>query len=71
VGTSKHEGTFAVDRSNTRRCSEGFEIRFDNEVKKKVKFALDYCDREVVSLVATTKVNLDNLVGDLIIKTFE
>lgn len=62
VDTKNHEGTVAVDQSNTRCCSDGFEIGCDNGKKVRVVFALDCCDREVMSWVATTKGIDANLV---------
>ncbi len=71
VDTSKHEGTAAVDQSNTRWCSDGFEIGCDNGEKVLVAFALDCCDREVMSWVATNKGIDANLVGDLMMQAAE
>jgi putative transposase len=71
VDTRKHEGTVAVDQSNTRWCSDGFEIGCDNGEKVRVAFALDCCDREVMSWVATTKGIDANLVGDLMMQAVE
>lgn len=71
VDTRKHEGTVAVDHSNTRWCSDGFEIGCDNGEKVRVAFALDCCDREVMSWVATTKGIDANLVGDLMMQAVE
>jgi putative transposase len=51
----RHNGRVAVERSNLRWCSDGFEIGCDNGEKVRVAFALDCCDREVVlDHVATT-----------------
>ena len=71
VDTRKHEGTVAVDHSNIRWCSDGFEIGCDNGEKVRVAFALDCCDREVMSWVATTKGIDANLVGDLMMQAVE
>lgn len=71
VNTRPHEGTVAVTKSNTRWCSDGFEIRCDNGEKVRVAFALDCCDREVMSWVATTKGIDANLVGDLMMQAVE
>lgn len=71
VNTRAHEGTVAVTQSNTRWCSDGFEIRCDNGEKVRVAFALDCCDREVMSWVATTKGIDANLVGDLMMQAIE
>ncbi len=71
VDTRKHEGSVAVDQSNTRWCSDGFEIGCDNGEKVRVAFALDCCDREIMSWVATTKGIDANLVGDLMMQAVE
>ena len=51
----RHDGRIAVDRSNLRWCSDGFELSCDNGEKVRVAFALDCCDREAISFVATTE----------------
>ena len=51
----RHDGRVAVERSNLRWCSDGFEIGCDNGEKVRVAFALDCCDREVLGHVATTE----------------
>ncbi|MFN7506046.1 MAG: IS3 family transposase [Limnobacter sp.] len=71
VDTRKHEGTVAVKTSDTRWCSDGFELTCDNGEKVRVAFALDCCDREVMSWVATTKGIDSGLVGDLIMQAVE
>jgi putative transposase len=38
---------------NRRWCSDGFQIGCDNGEKVRVVFALDCCDREAMSLLAT------------------
>lgn len=50
----RHDGRIAVERSNLRWCSDGFEIGCDNGEKVRVAFALDCCDREAMSWVAST-----------------
>lgn len=52
VGRS-HTG-MAVNESNRRWCSVGFEFRSDNGEKLRVIFALDCCDREALYWVAST-----------------
>lgn len=49
----RHEGRVAVANSNTRWCSDGFEVKCDDGDKLRVTFALDCCDREVMSWVAS------------------
>jgi putative transposase len=43
-----------VDERNRRWCSDGFEIGCDNGERVPVAFALDCCDREAMSFLATT-----------------
>jgi putative transposase len=50
----RHDGRIAVDRSDRRWCSDGFEIGCDNGEKVRIAFTLDCCDREAISWVATT-----------------
>jgi putative transposase len=50
----RHDGRVAVPERNTRWCSDGFEIACDNGERVRVAFALDCCDREAMSFVATT-----------------
>ena len=52
VDTRKHEGKVAVKESDVRWCSDGLELSCDNGEKVRVAFALDCCDREVMSWVA-------------------
>ena len=50
----QHEGKVAVATRNTRWCSDGLEIVAENGDRVRVAFALDCCDREAMSFVATT-----------------
>ena len=43
----------------------------DHGKKMRVEFALDYCDREIISWVATTKSIDAALVGDLMMQAME
>ena len=49
----RHDGRIAVDERNRRWCSDGFEIGCDNGERVRVAFALDCCDREAMSFLAT------------------
>ena len=49
LDTQRHDGKVAVEVSNTRWCSDGFELSCDNGERARVAFALDCCDREVMS----------------------
>src|SRR5262249_14796587 len=50
----RHDGRIAVDERNRRGCFDGFEIGCDNGERVRVAFALDCCDREAMSFLATT-----------------
>jgi putative transposase len=71
VSNRKHTGKVAVDESDLRWCSDGFELPCDNGEKVRVAFSLDCCDREAMSWVATTKGIDANLVGDLMMQAVE
>ena len=71
LDTRKHEGQVAVKQSNTRWCSDGLELSCDNGERVRVAVALDCCDREVMSWVATTKGIDAGLVGDLMMQAVE
>ena len=47
----RHDGRVAVDQSDTRWCSDGFEIGCDNGERVRIAFTLDCCDREAISWV--------------------
>ncbi|MBW7934758.1 MAG: hypothetical protein H3C62_14355, partial [Gemmatimonadaceae bacterium] len=44
----------AIERSDVGWCSDSFEIDCDNSERVRIAFALDCCDREAMSWVATT-----------------
>lgn len=67
----RHDGRIAVDTRNTRWCSDGLEIGCDNGEKVRVAFALDCCDREAMSYVATTGGITAEDVRDLMVATVE
>ena len=67
----RHDGRVAVDRSNLRWCSDGFEIGCDDGEKVRVAFALDCCDREALGFVATTEGIKGEDVQDLMIAAVE
>jgi putative transposase len=66
-----HEGKVITLRSNLRWCSDGFEIACWNGQMVRVAFALDCCDREVISHVATTGGITGEMVRDLMIESVE
>ena len=67
----RHDGRVAVERSNLRWCSDGFEIGCDDGGKVRVAFALDCCDREALGFVATTEGIKGCDVQDLMIAAVE
>ena len=67
----RHDGKIAVDQSNLRWCSDGFEISCDNAEKVRVAFALDCCDREAMGHVATTAGVKGEDVRDLMVTVVE
>jgi putative transposase len=71
LDTGKHEDTLTVKERDTRWCSDGFELSCENVERVRVAFALDCCDREIMSWVATTKVIDAGLVGDLMMQAVE
>jgi len=71
LDTRSHDGRIAVSRSDRRWCSDGFEIACDNRERVRVAFALDCCDREAMSWVATTGGITGDLVRDLMIEAVE
>jgi len=64
-----HDGKIAVDKSDQRYCSDGFEIGCDNGEKVRVTFSLDCCDRQAISFAATTAGISGELVRDVMVQT--
>ncbi len=58
----RHEGRVAVDTSNTRWCSDGFEFRCEDGDKLRVTFALDCCDREAINWVVSPSATCPSLI---------
>lgn len=69
--TRRHDGRVAVDRSDTRWCSDGFEFRCDDGTPRRVAFALDCCDREAISRAATTGGHSGDVVRDVMLAAVE
>ncbi|WP_198173324.1 IS3 family transposase [Cupriavidus sp. USMAA2-4] len=67
----RHDGRVAVDQSNTRWCSDGFEFRCDDGTPLRVTFALDCCDREAISWAATTGGHSGDVVRDVMLAAVE
>ena len=71
VDERRHDGRVAVDQSNLRWCSDGFEIACDNAERVRVAFALDCCDREAMGHIATTEGIKGEDVRDLMVGALE
>jgi len=69
--TRRHDGRVAVDRSNVRWRSDGFEFRCDDGAPLRVVFALDCCDREAMSWAATTGGYTGDMVRDVMLQAVE
>jgi putative transposase len=67
----RHDGRVAVDRPDTRWCSDGFEIGCDNGEKVRIAFTLDCCEREAISWVATTGGINSSDIRDLMVESVE
>ena len=67
----QHKGRVAVEARNTRWCSDGLEIACWNGERVRVAFALDCCDREAMSYVATTGGISSDDVRDLMVAAVE
>jgi putative transposase len=67
----RHDGRVAVEQSNLRWCSDGFEIGCDNGETVRVAFALDCCDRGALGYVATTEGIKGEDVCDLMLSAVE
>ena len=66
-----HTGKVITLRSNSRWCSDGFEIRcWDQEVVR-VTFVLDTCDREIIAWEATTGGFTGETVRNLMLMSVE
>jgi putative transposase len=61
----------AVKKSDDCLCSDGLELSCDKGERVRVAFALDFCDRENMSCMATIKGIDAALVGDLIMQAVE
>ena len=71
----RHDGRIgigiAVAERNRRWCSDGFEIGCENGERGRIAFALDCCDREAMSWVATTGGIDGDLIRDLMVAALE
>jgi putative transposase len=67
----RHDGEVGVSRSNRRWCSDGFEFHCENGEPLRVTFALECCDREAMSWVATTGGHSGDVIHDVMLATVE
>lgn len=67
----RHDGRVAVETSNTRWCSDGFEFRCDDGERLRITFALDCCDREAISWVASPHGYRGDDVRDVMLEAVE
>ncbi len=66
--TRTHDGKATTIKSNMRWCSDVFEILCINGEKCRVIFAMDTCDREILSYISTTG---GIMVKDLMVSCIE
>ncbi len=66
-----HEGVVQTLRSNTRWCSDGFEIHCWNREVVRVAFAMDTCDREVITWAASTAGFSGEMIRDMMLLAVE
>lgn len=69
--TRTHDGKVMTLKRNTRWCSDCFVVQCANGDRVHVAFALDTCDREVISYIAST-VGIDGqAIRDLLFESME
>jgi putative transposase len=69
--TRSHDGKVITMRSNTRWCSDCFTLQCANGDRVHVAFAMDTCDREVISYISST-IGIDGrAIRDLIFESME
>jgi putative transposase len=66
-----YDGQIITIRPNLRWTSDGFEVACWNGQSVRVAFALDTCDREVMSWVATTGGISGEMIRDLMLESVE
>ena len=66
-----HDGVVQTLRSNTRWCSDGFEIPCWNGNIVRVAFVLDTCDREVIAWAGTTAGFSGEMIRDIALVAIE
>jgi len=69
--TRTHDGKIITLKSNLRWCSDCFTVQCANGERVHVAFALDTCDREILSYIAST-VGIDGAaIRDLMLESVE
>lgn len=69
--TRSHDGKVITLRSNTRWCSDCFTVQCGNGDRVHVAFAMDPCDREILSYIASTQ-GIDGItIRDLLLESIE
>ena len=63
------DGVIAVERSDERYRSDGFEIGCAGGERARVAFSPDCCDRQAIACAATTAGIRSELVRDVIVET--
>jgi len=66
-----HDGVVQTLHSNTRWCSDGFEIHCWNQEVVRVAFAMDTCDREVITWAASTTGFSGEMIRDMMLLAVE
>jgi putative transposase len=66
-----HDGVVQTLRSNTRWCSDGFEIPCWNGEVVRVAFTLDTCDREAITWRGTTAGISGEIIRDMMLTAVE
>ena len=66
-----HDGVIRTLRSNTRWCSDGFEIACWNGEIVRVAFTLDTCDREAITWMASTAGISGEMIRDMMLVAVE
>lgn len=69
--TRTHDGKVITLKSDMRWCSDSFEIRCWSGERVQVAFALDCCDREVMSYIATSDAITGEMIRDLMAASVE
>ena len=66
-----HTGKVITLASNMRWCSDGFGLQCSNGEQVQVAFALDCCDREVISWTASSRGITGRMISDLLAQSIQ